>query len=82
MHRLNIASHDATLAQLSKVPAFVTLFYAGRRAVAAIASQQCAGELINTKQLDDKFPLELVFLFARHVRSPLFPTIYVGRRQI
>lgn len=35
---------------------------------APIFSQQCAGGLINSKQLDDKFPLELVFLFARHVR--------------
>lgn len=52
------------------------------RAVAAIASQQCAGGIINSKQLDDKFPLELVFLFARHVRTPPFLAIYVGRRQI
>lgn len=52
------------------------------REVAAIVSQQCAGELINSKQLDDKFPLELVFLFARHVRGPRFLAIYVGRRQI
>lgn len=40
-----------------------------------------AQPLINTKQLDNKSPFELVFLFARHVRTHDLLTIYVERRQ-
>lgn len=41
-----------------------------RAAVRSSCEQQCASTVINSKQLDDKFPLELVFLFARHVHWP------------
>lgn len=46
----------------------VTLLYAGKLQLSS--RNNAARELINSKQLDDKFPLELVFLFARHVRTP------------
>lgn len=62
-----MASHDVCRSGPRRL---VMLLYAGC-ASAAIGSQQCARQLINSKQLDDKFPLELVFLFARHVRSAL-----------
>lgn len=46
--------------------ALVTLLYAGLQ---LSAHNNVPGELINPKQLDDKSPLELVFLFAHHVRK-------------
>lgn len=48
---------------------------------AAIGNNAQRSPLINTKQLDNKSPFELVFLFARHVRTADLLTIYVERRQ-
>lgn len=48
---------------------------------AAIGNNAQRSPLINTKQLDNKFPFELVFLFERHVRTPDLLTIYVPRLQ-